>query len=169
MWRGPGNVHGFALDGKPYRQGWVTAQTPTMPAVSSVRIRMPVLCTCNLTTTACGRRRVLSPITRRSSQELLALCLNNSNNNHPSHGWHTLDIKCLQILPTAVHKTLVGNRFGVSLTRSAIRPLLPSLFPVKEAPCGVDRATSMASPWMENPTDKDRLLPKHQLCRPFLV
>ncbi len=32
----------------------------------------------------------------------------------------------------------------------------------ERAPCGVDWATSMASSWMENPTDKDRLLLKHQ-------
>ncbi len=30
------------------------------------------------------------------------------------------------------------------------------------SPCGASRATSMASSWMDNPTDKDRLLLKHQ-------
>ncbi len=38
LWRGPGNVHGFVLDGKSYRQGEATAQTPTVTAVSGVRI-----------------------------------------------------------------------------------------------------------------------------------
>ncbi len=28
LWRGPGNIHGFVLDGKSYRQGLTTAQTP---------------------------------------------------------------------------------------------------------------------------------------------
>ncbi len=31
LWRGPGNIHGFILDGKSYRQGWATAQTPNEP------------------------------------------------------------------------------------------------------------------------------------------
>ncbi len=26
LWRGPGNIRAFALDGQPYRQGWVTTQ-----------------------------------------------------------------------------------------------------------------------------------------------
>ncbi len=26
LWRGPGNIHGFVLDGKSYGQGWATAQ-----------------------------------------------------------------------------------------------------------------------------------------------
>ncbi len=51
----PGNIHGFVLDGKSYRQGWVTAQTPTVPAVSFVTITTLFLRTCNLTTIACGR------------------------------------------------------------------------------------------------------------------
>ncbi len=29
LWRGPGNIHGFILDEKSYRQGQATAQTPT--------------------------------------------------------------------------------------------------------------------------------------------
>ncbi len=28
--RGSGNIHGFVLDGTPYRHGWATAQTPTV-------------------------------------------------------------------------------------------------------------------------------------------
>ncbi len=35
--------------------------------------------------------------------------------------------------------------------------------------CGADRATSMASSWMGNPTDMDKLQLKHQLCTPFPV
>ncbi len=38
LWLGPGNVHDFILDGKSYRQGKATAQAPTVPAVSGVRI-----------------------------------------------------------------------------------------------------------------------------------
>ncbi len=38
LWRGPGNVHDFILDGKSYRQGYATAQTPTVPAASGLRI-----------------------------------------------------------------------------------------------------------------------------------
>ncbi len=38
LWRGPGSIHGFILDGKSYRQGWATAQTPTVPAEFGVDI-----------------------------------------------------------------------------------------------------------------------------------
>ncbi len=38
LWRGPDNINGFIMDGKYYRYGWVTAQTPIEPAVSGVRI-----------------------------------------------------------------------------------------------------------------------------------
>ncbi len=38
LWRGPGNIHGFVLGGKSYRQGLATTQTPTVTAVSGVRI-----------------------------------------------------------------------------------------------------------------------------------
>ncbi len=55
LWRGPGNIHGFVLDGKSYRQEQVTAQTPTVTAVSGVRITALLLRTCNRTTIACGR------------------------------------------------------------------------------------------------------------------
>ncbi len=55
LWRGPGNMHGFVLDGKSYRQGKATAQTPTVTAVSGVKITTLLLRTCNLTTIACGR------------------------------------------------------------------------------------------------------------------
>ncbi len=66
---------------------------------------------------------------------------------------------------------LVRNRVGAGLTRSTISLMLPSLFSVKVkvnnfrvvvSPCGADR-TSMASYWMENPTDKDGLL-KRAYC-----
>ncbi len=33
------------------------------------------------------------------------------------------------------------------------------------APCGADRATPTASTWMENPTEKDVLLLRHQMSR----
>ncbi len=35
------------------------------------------------------------------------------------------------------------------------------------SPCGADRATSMASSWMENPAYKDMLLLKHHCARRF--
>ncbi len=38
LWCGQGNMHGFIMDGKPYQQGYAIAQTPTVPAVSGVRI-----------------------------------------------------------------------------------------------------------------------------------
>ncbi len=55
LWRGPGNIHGFVLDGRSYRQGEAAAQTPTVTGVSGVRITALLLGTCNLTTFACGR------------------------------------------------------------------------------------------------------------------
>ncbi len=51
----PGSIHGFVLDGKSYRQGEATAQTPTVPAVSGVRIT-----TCNLITIVLGRWSLVS-------------------------------------------------------------------------------------------------------------
>ncbi len=54
LWRAPDNIHGFILDGKSYRQGLATAQTPTVTAVSGVRITTLLLRTCNLTIIACG-------------------------------------------------------------------------------------------------------------------
>ncbi len=64
LWCGPGNIHGFALDGKSNRQGWDTAQTTNKTGVSGGRITTPVLCTCNLTTIVCVcvSGEVLSPI-----------------------------------------------------------------------------------------------------------
>ncbi len=53
--RGPGNIHGFIRDGKSYRQGQATAQTPTVPAVSGAMITTLLLRTCNRTTIAFGR------------------------------------------------------------------------------------------------------------------
>ncbi len=40
---------------KSYRQGYATAQKPTVPAIFGVRITTLLLRTCNLTTIACGR------------------------------------------------------------------------------------------------------------------
>ncbi len=51
LWRGPGNIRDFILDGKSYRRGGVTAQTLTVPAVS----RVVDATTYNLITIACGR------------------------------------------------------------------------------------------------------------------
>ncbi len=51
-------------------------------------------------------------------------------NYNQSPSGNTLDIECEGVLSTGVDRTLVGNRVGVDLTQSTIRPLLPSLFPV---------------------------------------
>ncbi len=70
LWRGTGNIHGFILDGKAYRQGKATAQTPTVPAVSGVRITTLLLHTCKLATIACARWSLVTDwdeIARRSS------------------------------------------------------------------------------------------------------
>ncbi len=64
-------------------------------------------------------------------EELLTLWLND-NGNMP-HGWHTIGIECKGVLSIGIYGLLVGNKVGVGLTWSSIRPLLPSLFPVKEA------------------------------------
>ncbi len=40
LWPGPDNIHGFALEGKSYRQGWATNQIPTVPAVYAVKITL---------------------------------------------------------------------------------------------------------------------------------
>ncbi len=67
----------------------------------------------------------------------------------------------------AVHRGI--KNIGVGLTRSTISSLIPLSFPVKGASkwrphgSGADRATSMASSWIENPTDKDRPLLKHSI------
>ncbi len=55
LWRGPGNINGFVLDGKSYRQGQATAHTLTLSAVLGVRITTLLMRTCNLTTIACRR------------------------------------------------------------------------------------------------------------------
>ncbi len=52
LWRGPGSIHGFLVVEKLDRQGWATAQTPTVPTISGVRITASSLCACNLTTIA---------------------------------------------------------------------------------------------------------------------
>ncbi len=49
------------------------------------------------------------------------------------HRWHTLDMECKGVFSIGIKRLLVGNRVGVGLTRSTIRPFLPSLFPVKGA------------------------------------
>ncbi len=55
LWRGPGNIHGFILDGKSYRLGWATAKTTTVPTVSRMRIITSVLRKYNPFTIACDR------------------------------------------------------------------------------------------------------------------
>ncbi len=70
LWRGPGNIHGFVLDGKYNRQGKAIAQTPTVTTVSGVRITALLLRTCNLTIIACGRWSIVinwGEVARRSS------------------------------------------------------------------------------------------------------
>ncbi len=37
LWRGSGNIHGFALGGQAYQHGWVTAQTINDPAAFGER------------------------------------------------------------------------------------------------------------------------------------
>ncbi len=74
-----------------------------------------------------GSQRTIGPDRAR---KLLALLLN--NNNMP-HGWQILGIECKDVLSIGVPRLLIGNRVGVGLTRSTIRHLLPSLFPVKGA------------------------------------
>ncbi len=39
LWRGPGNIHGFILDGKSYRREWVTTQMTIETTVSCVRLK----------------------------------------------------------------------------------------------------------------------------------
>ncbi len=60
LWRGPGNIHGFILGGKSYRQGQATAQRTIEPAVSGVRITKLLLRAFNLTTITCGRRSLVT-------------------------------------------------------------------------------------------------------------
>ncbi len=57
LWCGPGNVHVFLLGGQSYRSKWATAQTPTAPAVSYVRIKTSIFCALNFTNIACGKWR----------------------------------------------------------------------------------------------------------------
>ncbi len=40
LWRGQGNIRGFVLDEKHYRQGQVTAQASNEPAIFGVRITL---------------------------------------------------------------------------------------------------------------------------------
>ncbi len=70
LWRGLGNIHGFVLDVKSYRQGKATAQTPTVTAVFGVIITALLLYTCNLTNIACGKWSLVTnqgEVARRSS------------------------------------------------------------------------------------------------------
>ncbi len=112
------------LDRNPYWQEWATAQTPIMPAASSVKITALILRTCNLTTIACGRR---SLVTNQGEVawhfswaiEFLALCLNNNNINC----WIT--IHDMGILADAFYlgrlKVLRGSRIvlrGASIIQS---------------------------------------------------
>ncbi len=60
LWRGPGNIHGFILEGKSYRQEQATAQTLTVTAVFGVRITALLLRTSKLTTIVCGRWSVVT-------------------------------------------------------------------------------------------------------------
>ncbi len=47
-------------------------------------------------------------------------------NNSLPHGRQTLRIECKGVLFNGVQKLLFGNRVGVGLTWTTIRPLLPS-------------------------------------------
>ncbi len=47
LWNGTGNILGFVLDGKSYRQGKATAQTPTEPEVRSARISVSLKYACD--------------------------------------------------------------------------------------------------------------------------
>ncbi len=105
LWRGPGDIHGFVLDGQSYRPEWATAQTLTEPAISGVRITTLILCTCNLTTTACGRwshatnqpRELLAPHLvskfEASVHELKKVCYQLK----PPVSWCLLRPKCICI------------------------------------------------------------------------
>ncbi len=55
LWRGPGDIHGFVLDGKSYQQGKATDQTTTMSAVSSAKVTKSIKFACHLTTIVSGR------------------------------------------------------------------------------------------------------------------
>ncbi len=55
LWRGPGNIHGYILDGKPYLQEKTTTQTSAMTVISDVKITTLILRKYNLSATACGR------------------------------------------------------------------------------------------------------------------
>ncbi len=39
-WHGLGNIYGFVLDGKPYRQGWITVQTPPVNNISLMQVQL---------------------------------------------------------------------------------------------------------------------------------
>ncbi len=74
LFRGPGNIHGFNLDGKSYRQRKATAQTLTVPTVSGVRIRTTPL---------------LSRATGGALSLVRVLCLNNNNESINQFYWST--------------------------------------------------------------------------------
>ncbi len=75
LWCGLGNIHGFVLDGKPYRQGWATAQTINEPAVSDMGVKMSIQCVCNLSTIVNGR---WSLVTNNHMKLHDALCPNSN-------------------------------------------------------------------------------------------
>ncbi len=60
---------------------------------------------------------------------------------------------------------LVGNQACVGHERLLYSQLRELVNNVREvvSPYGADQATSMASSWMGNPIDKDRLLLMHQM------
>ncbi len=73
---------------------------------------------------------------------------------------------------------IVGNGVSIGLTRSAMSLLLifiPSggskltTSAWQRTPCSADRATPMASPGEDNPTDQDGLLLNYQLSELFPV
>ncbi len=90
-----------------------------------------------------------------------------------------MPVDCMVHRGIGAIRLLVGNRVGVGLTRSTVRHLLPTLFPVRGASNSVHEVVSplwrgsgttpMSSSWMENPNDKDRLLLKPQTSPPFPV
>ncbi len=88
---------------------------------------------------------------------------NRAHDSSLPHGRHTLDIECKGVLPIGV-----GNRVGVGLTRSNIRHLcsildsqlreqVSNVRPLCHGPGNINDFVLV-----ENPTDKERLLLKHQ-------
>ncbi len=86
-------------------------------------------CQCNRIAMSRAVGEASSPI---RAAELLVLYVT-SNNSYIPHGWRTLGIQCKDVLSIGVDRMLVGNRVGLGLTWSNIRPLLPFVFPVRGA------------------------------------